>query len=372
MKLAIVHDHLAQDGGAEKVLKVFHEVYPEAPTFTLVHDRDRANPAFLSKDIRTSFIQKIPGGVARYQWFLPLMPAATERYDLRDYNVVLSSSSAFSKGIITRPGTLHICYCHTPTRYLWSDTHDYVRELKYGRLVKTFVPFVLTNLRLWDRLTADRVDVFIANSATVQRRIWKYYRRKSVIIHPPVLTKRFSITKPENFFLTGGRLVYYKRFDIAVRAFSKLGIPLKVFGTGPEIDNLKKMAKPNVSFIGAVSDEALASLYSRCQAFIHCQEEDFGITAVEAMAAGRPVIAYAAGGALETIVPGVTGKFIQEQTWEELADAVIRFRFDKFEPEVIKAHAAKFDVDVFKTKMDGFIRETWEKFRASPDSMANH
>lgn len=372
MKVALVHDHLAQDGGAEKVLKVLQEVFPDAPTYTLVHDRERANPIFKNRDVRTSFIQRLPGGVRHYQWFLPLMPTATEKYDLSDFDVILSSSSAFSKGVITKPNALHICYCHTPTRYLWSDTHDYVRELKYGRLIKKIIPLFLTNLRLWDRLTADRVDIFIANSLNVQKRIQKYYRRPSQVIHPPVETSRFQVvTQPEKYFLTGGRLVYYKRFDITVKAFSKLGIPLKIFGTGPEFENLKSMAKPNVEFLGPISDTQLADAYARCQAFIHPQVEDFGITAVEAMAAGRPVIAYGAGGALETIVEGVTGKFIKEQTWEELADAVIRMQKEQYDPVKIREHALKFDVDVFKKKIADLVAQSWSDYNSRPDFHEN-
>lgn len=363
MKLAIVHDHLAQDGGAERVLKVIQDIYPTAPTFTLVYDRDRASAVFGQRDIRTSFLQKIPGSLKFYQAFLPLMPTAVESYDLSDYDVVLSSSSALAKGVITGPQTLHICYCHTPTRYLWSDTHEYVKELKYGALIRRLIPFLLTKMRLWDRLSADRVDLFIANSENVRRRIKKFYKRESLVIHPPIDTSKFYLSRPDNFFLTGGRLVYYKRFDLTVRAFNKLGIKLKIFGVGPEFANLRKLAKFNIEFLGSLSDESLARLYSECQAFIHPQEEDFGITPIEAMASGRPVIAYAAGGALETVVDGVSGRFIYEQTWEEIADAVIRFKSSDYQPALIQAQARKFDVAVFKTNLSQLVNQAWDKFR---------
>ncbi|HEX9664898.1 MAG TPA: glycosyltransferase [Patescibacteria group bacterium] len=356
MKVALVHDYLAQDGGAEKVLKVFQEIFPGAPTFVLVHNKDKANPIFLKKDIRTSFIQKMPLGVKKYQWFLPLMPLATEKYNLKGYDLVLSSSSAFSNGVLTGPQTLHICYCHTPTRFLWSDTHEYVQELKYNRLVKKIVPLLLTRLRLWDRQAADRVDRFIANSATVQQRIKKYYRRQSDIINPPVETDIFNIAPATgDYFLTGGRLVSYKRFDITVQAFSRLGVSLKIFGIGPAMEDLKKIAKDNIEFLGQITDAEKAELYGRALAFIHPQEEDFGITPIESMASGRPVIAYAAGGALETVIAGQTGEFFKEQTWEELADLVIRFDKNRYNPEQIRSHALKYNVDSFKTKIKDYI-----------------
>lgn len=356
MKLALVHDHLAQDGGAEKVLKALQEMFPEAPTFCMVHDQAKANPFFSQRDIRTSFIQRLPGGVKHYQWFLPLMPLATERCDLSEYDLVISSSSAFAKGVITRPQTMHISYCHTPTRFLWSDTHEYVRELKYPHFVKRFLPLFLTNIRLWDKASADRVDHFIANSRNVQQRIWKYYRRPSEIIYPPVEVTRHQISnQPEDYFLTGGRLVYYKRFDVTVKAFNHLKRRLKIFGTGPELARLKKMAQPNIEFTGFVNDDQLAELYSKCLGFIHPQEEDFGITPVESMAAGRPVIAFAAGGALETVKQGVTGQFFKEQTWEALAEAVNQFQPDQFDPRRIREHARQFDVENFKSNFKKFL-----------------
>lgn len=356
MKVGIVHEHLAQDGGAEKVLKAFQEIYPDSPTYTLVYDKKRANPAFLKKEIKTSFIQRMPLGVRKYKWFLPFMAGAVEAYDLREYDVILSSSSAFAKGVITLPRTAHISYCHSPTRYLWSDSHSYIEELAYNRLLKKFLRFYLTKLRIWDRLAADRVDQFIANSQCVRQRIKKYYRREAAIIYPPVETKQFYVSeKKGNYYLAGGRLVAYKRFDITVRAFSRLGIPLKIFGVGPEYEKLKEIAKPNIEFIGKVGQDDLKKLYSQCLAFINPQEEDFGITPIESMASGRPVIAYAAGGALETVKEGETGVFFEDQEWEALADTVIRFKPENFSPEKIKAHALEFDTEKFKERIKNFV-----------------
>ncbi|MDD5043682.1 MAG: glycosyltransferase [Patescibacteria group bacterium] len=362
LKIALVHDHLTQEGGAEKVLRVLHEIFPAAPIFTLIYNPKTVGQDFAAKDIRTSFLQNIPGAKTKYQWLLPLMPAATESYNLADYDVVLSSSSALAKGVITQPRTLHVCYCHTPTRYLWSDTHKYIEELSYNRLVKKAMPIVLNRLRSWDRLAADRVDKFIANSETVRQRIQKYYNKPSEVIHPPVETKKFYISKNiGNYYLAGGRLVPYKRFDVIIEAFNRLGLPLKIFGEGRDFEKLKERAKPNIKFLGAVSFDELRELYSQCLAYLHPQEEDFGITAVEAMASGRPVIAYKAGGALETVVPGLSGEFFDEQIWEELGDKIIRFQPEKYNPEQIKKYAEQFDTENFKTKIRNFVQSSLEQ-----------
>ncbi|MDP3985149.1 MAG: glycosyltransferase, partial [bacterium] len=365
MKVALVHDHLMQDGGAEHVLRVLQEMWPEAPTFTLLYDKARAHPTFLKRDIRTSFLEHLPGSRKRYQWYLPLMPYATERHDLGGYDVVISSSSAFAKGIITRPETLHICYCHTPTRYLWSDTHSYVKEIAAPGFVKALIPFMLNPIRTWDRLSADRVDRFVANSSNVAERIQKYYRREADILYPPVDTGQFSISPTSgNYYLAGGRLVSYKRFDLIVTAFSRLGIPLKIFGSGPMMKYLQSIAKPNIEFLGWVDEKTRAELFQKCIAFLHPHVEDFGITAVEAMASGRPVIAYAQGGALETVISGVTGTFINEQTWEVLADTIIRFKPETFDPIRIRTHALAFDTERFKERMRAYTEESWRAFKS--------
>ena len=365
MKTALVHDFLTQDGGAERVLKVLQELFPEAPTYTVIYQPDKVAEHFKNKDIRPSFLQKIPIIKNKYQWLLPLMPLAIEQHDLRQYDLVISSASAFAKGVITPPHTLHICYCHTPTRYLWSDTHSYLEELGANRLVKRVLPPILSRIRIWDRLTADRVDDFIANSHAVKRRIKKYYQRESEVIYPPVQTTKFNLTdKIENYFLAGGRLVPYKKIDLIIRAFNRLGIPLKIFGFGPAEEYLKSIAKPNIEFLGKVNDADLNDLYGRALAFIHPQEEDFGIMAVEAMAAGRPVIAYRAGGALESVIDGVTGKFFNEQTWESLGDAVIRFYQENYQPAVIRQHAEKFDTVHFKQKINDYVNHRWHAWQS--------
>ncbi len=361
MRVAIVHDHLAQDGGAERVVQALLRLYPEAPLFTLVYRPDQANPFFRNRKIHTSFIQRAPGGSRFYQWYLPLMPTAVERFDLREFDLVISSSASFAKGVITQPQTLHLCYLHSPTRYLWTDTIQYVDELTYPRPLRALAPLFLSWIRVWDRMAAERVDQFIANSRVVQHRIRKYYRRESAVIHPPVDLEQFTLGRgPGQYYLSGGRLVPYKRFDLVVQAFNKLGLPLKIFGTGPAFDKLRLLAKPNIEFLGRVSAAELTSLYQQAIAFLNPQAEDFGITVVEAMAAGRPVIAYAAGGALETVKPGVTGVFFREQEWEALADTVIRFRPDQFDPAAIRAWATRFGAARFQTEFRAFVDQAWQ------------
>ena len=254
MKIALVHDYLAQDGGAERVLQAFHEIWPEAPIFVLFHDKKKI-AGFKDADIRQSFIARLPFGKKKYQWYFPWMPFATERHNLHEFDVVLSSTSAFAKGVLTRPDTLHISYCHTPTRYLWSDTHEYIADLKYNKLIKAALPRILHKMRLWDKMSVDRVDHFIANSRTVQQRISKYYRRPSDVIYPPVRIETKEESSPVgSYFISGGRMVPYKRFDLLVAAFNRLGVPLKLFGDGPAREELENMAKPNIEFLGRVDD----------------------------------------------------------------------------------------------------------------------
>lgn len=367
MRVALIHDHLAQDGGAEKVLKVLAEMFPDAPIYTLLSDQNNVDKYFKNRHIETSIIQKLPGGVSHYQWYLTFMPMAVEFFDLREYDLILSDTSSFAKGVITSPDSLHICYCHTPTRYLWSDTHQYINELKYNKWFKKIISMVLNRIRVWDRVAADRVDLFIANSRTVQKRITKYYRRESEVIYPPVETERFKITDlsqqeaEDRYFLAGCRLAPYKRIDMVISAFKKLGhdYKLKIFGDGVDLERLKELAvgASNIEFLGRVTEEEKARLFSEAQAFINPQEEDFGITVVESMASGRPVIAYRKGGATETVIEGKTGLFFNEQTDEALLEAVRDFRNEDFDPTEIREHAIKFSVENFQHKIRKFIEE---------------
>lgn len=357
MKIALVHDYLSQDGGAERVLRAFHELWPEAPIFVLFN-KPGSVEGFENADIRESFIRCLPLGRTKFQWYLPWMPLATERHNLHQFDVVLSSTSAFAKGVLTRPDTLHISYCHTPTRYLWTDTHEYIADLPYNPLVKAVLPRLIHHLRIWDQMSVDRVDYFIANSRTVHGRIQKYYRRDSDIIYPPVAFENFSLAKEiGDYFVSGGRLVPYKKFDLLVRVFNRLGWPLKIYGTGPALNYLKKIAKPNIEFVGRVTEAQKAELLSGAKAFLHPQVEDLGITPLEAMAAGRPVIAYGVGGATETVIPNKTGLLFYEQNWESLYQVLQEFDADKWDGNEIRAWAERFSVDHFKARITQYIAE---------------
>lgn len=366
MKIALIHDHLAQDGGAEKVLKVIAEMYPQADIYTLLYEKKHADKYFSGRTIKTSFIQRVPGGVKHYKWFLPFMPMAVEFFDLSDYDLVISDASAFAKGVITTTDVPHICYCHTPTRYLWDYTHKYIAELHYNKFLKKIVSLFLNYLRLWDRQSADRVDFFIANSKTVQKRIKKYYGRDSQVIYPPVDTDKILLAKNEGqYFLAGGRLVNYKRFDLIIEAFKKLGWPLKIFGDGIDLSRLKKIVgdSDNIEFLGRVSEAEKVELYQGAKAFINPQEEDFGITVVESMAAGRPVIAYAKGGALETIIDGQTGLFFSEQTVDSLVNTLEKFKDCHFEASVIRQRAEEFSRQEFEKQFKAFVEKSLIEFK---------
>jgi len=364
MKIALLHDYLNQAGGAERVLLALSELYPEAPIYTLIHDPKRLS-GFENKNIKTSFLQKLPFAGSKIRYYLPLMPTAVESLNLSAYDVVISSSSALIKGVITHPNTLHICYCHTPTRYLWSETHEYHKDIKEGRLVKKFLPLMLTRLRLWDHLAAQRVDHFIANSQFVAQRIKNYYHRDSKVVYPPVDTENFYIAeKPGNYYLIISRLKPYKKVDLAIKAFNKMNIPLKIIGIGEEEATLKNLAKPNIEFLGAVSEEDKRKYLSECLAFINPQEEDLGITPIEAMASGRPVIAYKSGGVLETVIDNQTGKLFEEQSWEALIDTVIKFKPEQYNPHEIKAHAEKFNSKNFYSQIKDFVDQTYSDFKS--------
>jgi glycosyltransferase involved in cell wall biosynthesis len=357
MKVALVHDYLNQMGGAERVVLALHEIFPDAPIYTSIFDPRRVDPAFQSMDVRTSFMQKFPLVASHHQPYLPFYPFAMESLDLRAYDLVLSSSSAFGKGVITRPETMHICYCHTPMRWCW-NYDEYVEREHLGGLARRVLPFMITGLRVWDQASAMRVDHFIANSPVVAARIAKYYRRAAVVIPPPVDAARFSLdpaASPHDYFLIIGRLIPYKRVDLAIEACNSLRLPLVIIGGGRDEERLRRLAGQTIRFMGRLSDEEIAYYYSHCRALLFPGEEDFGITPLEAQACGRPVIAYGAGGALASVVDGVTGAFFTQQTAASLAEVLATFDERAFDPQTIRNHALEFDLPRFHRRIQQFI-----------------
>jgi glycosyltransferase involved in cell wall biosynthesis len=358
MKLALVHDYLNQYGGAERVLEAFHAMFPQAPVYTSIYAPKLMPAHFRTWNVRTSFMMALPNVAKWHQLYMPLYPTAFESFDLSSYSVVLSSSSAFAKGVITEPEALHICYCHSPMRFAW-NYHDYVAGESVPRRAHVLLSLVLNYVRLWDEVSSARVDAFIANSQVVARRIKKRYGRTSTVINPPVDTAQYA---PEeggahgDYFLIVSRLIPYKRIDLAIDAFNRLGMPLKVVGRGRQAGELQLRAKSNIEFLGGASETELKKLYANCKGFIFPGQEDFGIAPLEAQASGRPVIAYGAGGALETVLPGVTGEFFREQTPEALSEVISRFDSEAYNPAEIRRHAEKFDTEVFKRRIASFIR----------------
>ncbi|NPA90975.1 MAG: glycosyltransferase family 4 protein [Chloroflexi bacterium] len=364
MKVALVHDWLNQMGGAENVLEVFVDMFPHAPIYTSIFDPKRVSPTYREWDIRVSWMNKLPGVGKHHQLYLPFYPLAFESFDLSGYDLVISNKSAFAHSVITPPETVHISYCLTPTRFLWQYA-SYRRREGIGRVANALLQPILTWQRQFDRLAADRVDHFVAISREVQARIRKFYRRESVIIHPPVDTRRFrpASRPPGDYFLVVSRLIPYKRVDLAVEACTRLHLPLIVVGDGRDRKALERMAGPTVTFLGRVSQEELVELMQGARAFLFPGVEDFGIAPVEAMACGRPVIAYAGGGALDTVVPGVTGEFFHEQRVESLMDVLRDFDPFRYDPLACRAQAEKFDTTVFRQKFLAFVEEVMDASR---------
>ena len=355
MKTALVYDRVNKWGGAERDLLALHELFPNAPLYTSVYNPKGAAWAKVFPNVVPSFLNKIPFAKDRHEHFAYLMPLAFESLDFSEFDLVISVTSEAAKGIITKPKTLHICYCLTPTRYLWSHHELYFKNPVFKAVASPSVRY----LKAWDKVAASRPDILIAQSKAVQERIKRYYGRDSQIIYPPVDFDFFSTgpkDKRENFYLLVSRLVPYKRVDLAIEAFNKLGPPLYVVGVGSEEDRLKGMAKKNIHFVKELTDQRLAGYYRKCAAFIMPQEEDFGLAAVEAQAAGAPVIAYRAGGALDIVVEGKSGLFFDRQTLGALVGAVRKFTRVKFDHQLISESAKKFSKERFKREFAKLIR----------------
>lgn len=356
MKAALIHEYLNQYGGAERVLQVLCAQFPNAPVYTTLYDRALTGGVFAESEIRTSFLQRLPFAARWHHVYTPLMPMAVEQFDLSAFDTVLSVSASFAKGVITPTHAQHICYCLTPPRFLWDDSQRFVERFRYPLPIGKLAPLALSYLRVWDRQAAERVDTWVAISGCVQRRIQKYYQKDSVIVYPPVNVSKFSIAEGAGqYWLMVGRLVAYKNFDIAIKAFNQLGWPLKIVGTGVEEKRLRHLAGKSVEFLGQVDDVQLAALYRGAAGVVFPQEEDFGIVPLEAMASGRPVVALRRGGALETVIDRITGVFFDEETPEALAEAVDRASRMKWLPNLCRGQAERFDIPVFRKNVASVI-----------------
>jgi len=410
MKVALIHDYLIRFGGAERVLLELAKMFPEAPIYTFLYDQEKMGEWFSSERVRPSFLQKFPAFLRRrHKWLLPLMPIVPETFDLREFDLVISSSSAFAKGVVVRPKTIHISYCHNAARFLWDYSTEYLSQQKLGFYRQILVDIIFNYLRLWDRSASKRVDYFVANSKATASRIKKYYNRDSKVIYPPVNLAAFDGSKndfqkhkispsdenftrqadslsvpqkqdgtmptrqlerfenhiflpllvPKDYFLIVSQLTPYKKIDVAVEAFNKLGLPLIIIGEGSQKKYLQSIAKDNIKILGWLVDEETAEYYKNCFAFIFSGEDDFGIAPVEAMSWGKPVLALCSGGARETVLPGMTGEFFEATTPEVLADGVRRLRdnYKNYSPLLIRKWAEKFSTERFRQEFMEFVKK---------------
>jgi glycosyltransferase involved in cell wall biosynthesis len=366
MKVAIIHDYLTQLGGAEKVLKCLASLYPEAPIYTLIYDKKAMGDEFAGRDIRVSFLNSWIFPKRFYRYFSWLMPLAVEQFDLSGYDLVISSSAGYAKGVIIHPGTLHICYLHSPVRYAWDPSFSKNGGFNILRRIKIFSDILIHYIRIWDRQASSRVDYFVTNSNFIAQKIKKYYQRDAKVIYPPVDTDFFNLGKEssdkEKYFLVVSRFLPYKKIDLVIEAFKKNGINLKIVGDGPQKKYLKKIShsSKNIFFEGSVSQEKLRAFYQNAQALIFPQVEDFGIVAAEAIACGAPVLAYKKGGALEIVEKGISGMFFDEQTPESINECIEKFFQTKFDKEKIRKSALKFSEENFLKNIKNFVEKIYE------------
>ncbi len=356
MKIAVVHDYFVQLGGAEKVAEELYNMMPHADLFATVALKHRMPETLRAVPVTTTWMQQLPKMEKYYRQYFPLYPFAVRALDLLEYDLVISSSSGYVKGVRVNPNAIHICYCHTPMRWAWSFDSYSARE-RFGGGVQAILPSLIRGLRAWDEGAARQPDHFIANSQAVAERIRRSYGRHAEVIVPPIDIERFSVSREQDdYYLILARLVSYKRIDLAVSAFTRMKRRLVVIGTGPALEELKMGAGSTVEFVGRLSDSDVEGYVSRCRALIFPGEEDFGMAPVEVAAAGRPTIAYRAGGAIETVVDGVTGVFFDDQTTESLIEAVERFERSEWSPETIRRHAEGFSREVFQERCKTFLR----------------
>ncbi len=360
MKIALVHDWLTGMRGGEKVLEIFCELYPKSTLFTLVHKKNSCSDIIERMEIKTSFLQKFPNIEKNYRNYLILMPKAVESFNLSGFSLILSSSHCVAKGVKKDSNALHISYVHTPMRYVWDMYDEYIRNVsffqKYGLML------VRKYLQNWDKKSSSQVDYFIANSQNIKDRIKKHYNRDAVVIYPPVDTEFFVLSdtfskKNEEYYLVVSAFVQYKKVDLVIGTFNKLGYRLKIIGDGPMEKKLKSIAKNNIEFLGWVNNEKLRFYYQHAKALIFPQEEDFGITSVEAQSCGTPVVGIRKGGVMETVIENVTGVFFEEQTIDSLSTAIEKFNKINFNPQTIRQNAITFSKEKFKKQIFNFVEE---------------
>jgi glycosyltransferase involved in cell wall biosynthesis len=364
-RVALVHDWLTGQRGGEKVLEVFAEIFPDAPIYTLFHFPGSQAEAIERRAIHTSFLQKMPFIKKRYRWYLHLYPMAAELFDLQEYDFIVSSSHCVAKGVIPKPDALHISYIHSPVRYAWNQYFAYFSPKNLGFFSRRLIPPLIHRLRQWDVISTSRVDHFLANSKTVARRIYRYYRRDADIVYPPVDTEFFQPgDHQDDYYLLVSALVPYKRIDLAIAAFNRNGLRMKIVGQGPDFKKLKRTANKNVEFLGFLSPRNLLQVYQGAKALVMPGEEDFGINSLEAQACGVPVLAYGRGGATETVIPQETGFFFPELTVASLQDALDKLQSIAFNKSTIRANALAFSRDLFKEKVSTLFREKWNTFQS--------
>jgi glycosyltransferase involved in cell wall biosynthesis len=357
-RVALVHDFLLDIRGAERVFMAICEVWPDADVYTAIYDEEGTEGRFAHRPINTSFLQRLRPTSRTFRPLLPLYPYAIESFDLRGYDIVVSSSSAWAHGVIVDDGALHVCYCHNPFRYAWNARDETLR--RRNGLGRATLSVVFNRWRQWDWIAAQRVDRYVANSHTTSRRIARYFNRDATVLYPPVETDRFSLGRVADYYLVVSELMPHKRISVAVEAFARLGLPLVVVGDGPDGRRLRRMAPGNIAFEGRVSDERAAQLFEGCRALVVTATEEFGIAAVEAQAAGRPVIAYAEGGALETVIEGETGTLFHPCRPEALAEAVRRFDAESVLPQACVSNAVRFDISRFRSGLRDIVDEASE------------
>jgi len=383
-KVAIVHDWLTGMRGGERCLEVFCELFPEAVIYTLLHNPGSVSPTIEAHPIKTSWISSLPFARNGYRHYLPLFPKAIESFDLSAYDLVISSSHCVAKGVKTPPASLHLCYCYTPMRYTWDRRGDYFPPEQMSPWRRKLIYFILDRLQKWDRETSKRVNRFIACSENVRGRIERHYRREAELIYPPVDTDFFTPGgKQEGYYLIVSALVPYKRIDLAIETFNRLGLPLLIIGTGPEMENLKRIARGNVEFLGWQSQEQLREYYRSCRALIFPGVEDFGIVPIEAQACGRPIIAYREGGALETVSGPIAGRdsvwerdlsgvFFEPQAPAALIKAIELSRQIDFDSDFIRKGSLRFSKEIFREKVAAFVDSEVLKSAPTRGLVAGH